>query len=237
MNKAQKLDKLLSTKDSGFNHAMQVMIWKHTPDKVLFPDAGIIEYMEVLHDVFFFCLDNYRTPYACIGRMGDIADNDEYLLALVDSILHLISQSDRGHEDGMRILYGQLVDFGHKLAPWDEDENVKITVKEMEETNRQKPAPATSAPAATDEQGLTNRERILIHCYESGRVINKGEPDYNDYITFATSTKRKSYPNNSGSKAKSLIRSIRKIIPHLSQRAVQQANSEIDTIEANLVTR
>ena len=98
-------------------------------------------------------------------------------------------------------------------------------------------APAISTPVAADVQGLTNRERILIHCYELGRVINKGEPDYNDYVTFATPTKRKSYPNNSDSKAKSLIKSIRKIIPHLSQRAVQQANSEIDTIEANLVTR
>ncbi|GAB3688466.1 hypothetical protein GCM10027592_03430 [Spirosoma flavus] len=97
----------------------------------------------------------------------------------------------------------------------------------------QSPLP-TSTQTITDKQGLSIREQMLIHCYEQGRVIKRGEPNYNDYITFATPTKRKSYANGSEKKAKSLVNSIRKILPHLSPKAVQQANSEINTIESNL---
>lgn len=81
---------------------------------------------------------------------------------------------------------------------------------------------------------LTRREQVLIHCYEQGKVINKGEPDYNDYITFATPSKRAAYPNGSQSKVKSLIKSIEKILPSLTQKAAQQANNELETLKASI---
>lgn len=82
--------------------------------------------------------------------------------------------------------------------------------------------------------GLTRRERVLILCYEDKEVIKRGEPDYNDYITFATPTKRLAYPNGSAVKAKRLIVSINKILPHLSKNATQQAINEVNTIESNI---
>lgn len=82
--------------------------------------------------------------------------------------------------------------------------------------------------------GLTNRERMLIHCYEQREVIKKGNPKYNDYITYATPSKRKAYPNGSANKAKYLIASIEKIMPKLSESAAQQARNELDTLRANI---
>ena len=87
----------------------------------------------------------------------------------------------------------------------------------------------------SDPNKLTARERTLIICYEAEKVINKGEPDYNDYITFATRAKRIAYPSESKSKAKSLITSIRKILPKLSEKARQQAENELNTIESKIV--
>lgn len=136
MNTGQRLDKLLNTSDSGFNHAMQSMIWEHTPDQKFAPDSSIIDYMEILRDIFFFCLDNYKNPYSCIERILTAPkevnedEDEDYLLAVIDSILHLIAVSDACDE--MIILYTQLIDFRHKLAPWDEDEGVKAIIAEME---------------------------------------------------------------------------------------------------------
>lgn len=87
-------------------------------------------------------------------------------------------------------------------------------------------------PPKGEQQELTARERVLIHCYEERKPIKRGEPDYNDYITFAIPAKRLAYPGDSPSKAKSLLNSIRKILPYLSEKAAQQANNEIHTIES-----
>ncbi|MVM35480.1 hypothetical protein GO755_35995 [Spirosoma sp. HMF4905] len=95
-------------------------------------------------------------------------------------------------------------------------------------------SPKLPISTETDSPRLSVREKMLIHCYEQRRVINKGEPYYNDYIMYATPTKRKGYPNGSVPKAKQLIKSIKNILPHLSKKAAQQAESEINTLEANI---
>lgn len=88
----------------------------------------------------------------------------------------------------------------------------------------------TPTPKAA-EQELSARERTLIICYEERMVINKGEPNYKHYITFTTPKKRIAYANASLNKARSLVKSIRKILLHLSEAAAQRANGEINTIE------
>lgn len=82
---------------------------------------------------------------------------------------------------------------------------------------------------------LTLRQKMLIHCYEEGRVINKDESDYNDYIAFATPAKRVAYSNGSKHKAKPLIKDIQKILPQLSEKARQQAENEMNTIKASIL--
>lgn len=92
----------------------------------------------------------------------------------------------------------------------------------------------TSMPVVNEEPKFTIREQILIHCYEQQEVIKKGAPNYNTYITFATPRKRLAYSNGSVARAKRLIESIEKILPFLTEKAAQQAASEINTIEANI---
>jgi hypothetical protein len=82
-------------------------------------------------------------------------------------------------------------------------------------------------------RNLTEREKALMHCYKEGPPIKKNQPLYDDYITFCTTRKRVSYPNESKSKARSLIKSIEKVLPHLSEAERKQAQNEIDTIRAN----
>ncbi|WP_020599370.1 hypothetical protein [Spirosoma panaciterrae] len=82
------------------------------------------------------------------------------------------------------------------------------------------------------QDGLTDRERALIHCYNLQPPIKKGEKLYNDYCDYATPIKRLAYSNDSSKKANSLIKSIEKILPYLNEKAKLQAESEIITIRA-----
>lgn len=86
-----------------------------------------------------------------------------------------------------------------------------------------------------NEHGLTAREKILIHSYEGKEPIPRKDKRYNDYLAFCTPTKRKAYPNDSPKRAKSLVKSIEKILPLLSESAKQQAENEKQTIEANFL--
>lgn len=80
--------------------------------------------------------------------------------------------------------------------------------------------------------GLTNRQKMLIHCYKEGSPYLRGTKEYNDYRRYQTPTKRQSYPNDSPHKANRLILDIEKIITYLPENARQQAEKEIDTIRS-----
>lgn len=92
------------------------------------------------------------------------------------------------------------------------------------------------APLPTDEEtqvDLTEREQILVHCYQQKPPIVRGQPGYPDYLRFARPGDRTAYPNDSVRKAKSLIRSIERILPFLTEPESQQAQKEVITIKAN----
>ena len=93
-------------------------------------------------------------------------------------------------------------------------------------------------PERSSRQGnsLTGREQILIYFYEGGKMILRNDPKYNKYITWSTKHKRLAYYNNSQSKLKKLIASIEKLIPHLTEKAKQDADSELNTLKGHLFT-
>lgn len=128
-NTGEALDKLLSTPDNVFNDFMQKMIWQHTKRGDFIPDSYVIAYMELLYDVYFFCRDNRAKPFVCRDHIVDKGDNYETVLALTDAVLHLIS---RQWED-FQILAGQLIEFRNTIAPYMEDEEVLVMMKEMED--------------------------------------------------------------------------------------------------------
>lgn len=88
-------------------------------------------------------------------------------------------------------------------------------------------------PVKDKLEGLTERELALIHCYKQLPPIKFGEPLYADYMRFARPGDRTSYPNESKRKAKSLIRSIEKIKPYLTESEKINAETEIKTLEAS----
>jgi hypothetical protein len=124
------LDSLLSTPDELFNEAMQHMLWQHTPRGEFAPDNHVIEYMERLHDVYFFCRENKAKPFACLERIVEHGkDHKETVLALIDSLLYLFSSQWADFP----LLAIQLTDFRDQIAPYMEDEDVQSIMKEIEE--------------------------------------------------------------------------------------------------------
>lgn len=91
---------------------------------------------------------------------------------------------------------------------------------------------STALPQVSDEPELTQRERVLIRCYKQQPAISRGQEGYQDYMTYARAGDRCSYPGDSDRKAKSLIRSIQKVLPYLTDAEKEQAVNEIDTIQA-----
>lgn len=130
MSISERLDNLISTTDIAFNGAAQSVIIQHTQKGHIYPNEYAVEYLEKLREVFFFCLKNHARPFVCLEYIAEFAEDDYYLLHLVDSVLHLISQSDNA--EGMSTLTMQLLNIRHEIAPWDEDETVKAVMAEME---------------------------------------------------------------------------------------------------------
>ena len=80
----------------------------------------------------------------------------------------------------------------------------------------------------------SKRQRILIHFYEDGKMVERKHKDYNDYIRFSTSRKRLAYHNGSLSKLKPLIEDIEEVIQYLSEKAKQRAENELNSLKSNL---
>ena len=84
------------------------------------------------------------------------------------------------------------------------------------------------------EKELSKRQRILIHFYEGGNMVERKNADYNDYNTFCTPKKRLAYSNDSQPKLKYLINHIEEILPNLTEKAKQQADSELSILKLRL---
>lgn len=81
--------------------------------------------------------------------------------------------------------------------------------------------------------GLTERENVLVHCYRGEPAIENGQPGYADYLKYYQTSNRIRYPDESPRKAKSLIKSIQKTFPYLTETQKETAENEISTINAN----
>lgn len=64
-----------------------------------------------------------------------------------------------------------------------------------------------------------------------------GQPGYADYLAFGQTKKRIRYPDDKIKKAISLIKSIEKIYPYLTEAQKKQAEYEVITIESNFPDR
>ncbi|MDB5242621.1 MAG: hypothetical protein JWP57_3246 [Spirosoma sp.] len=93
--------------------------------------------------------------------------------------------------------------------------------------------PATS-PLVTYEQEFTQKQRILIHFYEGGNMLERKHKEYNDYNKYCTSKKRLAYNNDSESKLKYLIQDIEKVINYLSDKGRNDAETELFMLKSRL---
>lgn len=136
-------------------------------------------------------------------------------------------------------VYGKSIDCMLERAFQIESEPIKdgwLWKEPNESATKTESDPDTSTVTPNNERiqpGLTERERVLIHCYRQQPAIVRGQQGYQDYMNYARPGDRTSYPDESTRKANSLIRSIEKILPQLTDTERKQAENEIDTIKAN----
>ena len=127
MTTGQLLDKLLSTSDKGFTSLIQAIIAQNTGPGKFFPEEHVLDYMQLLYNIYYFCLKNNKKPYACIDYILTEADSrnysDESRLLLFDSILRIIVNSSKW--DMLELIQHQIMDIRHNIKPFVDDLEIK----------------------------------------------------------------------------------------------------------------
>ncbi|MFD1144551.1 hypothetical protein ACFQ4C_25715 [Larkinella insperata] len=170
-----------------------------------------------LYEEFRFALKN---------ELGKLANPNFYGIDLKDRFLPMINQYREwyGKNKAETERFGEYNPYASMLNVIESTEN---------EILKYFPPQTDNKNSTIESQLLTERERVLIHCYQQKPAIVRGQTGYADYMKFARPGDRIRYPNDSERKANSLIRSIEKILPYLTETEKKQAQSEIETIRAN----
>ncbi|GAB3949551.1 hypothetical protein GCM10028805_25980 [Spirosoma harenae] len=179
-----------------------------------------------------------------------IYNNQDYINTLYERCFVTTHKGSIGgwyaqaHSTPLTVCHAQIREHGYWTGIYSQVEELRNKYKPIEDALNKsfKAAELPNKPAVQIEKQInlssaseikfTEREKALIYCYKQLPPISKGQPLYNDYITLTTPKKRIAYPNESLKKAKSLIASIEKIMPKLTDSERKQAENEINTIEA-----
>jgi hypothetical protein len=82
---------------------------------------------------------------------------------------------------------------------------------------------------------LNKREEILIHFYEGGNMVPSADKQkYKDYLPLSSPQYRLTTAGKSISTLKPFIQNIKNVIPYLTEKARQQAESELATLKSML---
>ncbi|MVM40380.1 hypothetical protein GO730_26515 [Spirosoma sp. HMF3257] len=169
----------------------------------------------------------HQFEYACYDLLDEVRNNDE---------LAAIGETD--FKCALQCVADKIVEEDNrKLEKWKNDRSEKYIIskdKHLFAQQKSLPTPTKPKPSANDEKPLSQRQRILKHFYEGGKMVPRQHNKYNKYITFSSSRKRLSYPNESQPKLKLLIADIEKVIIFLSDKAKQVAEYELNTLMLRL---